>query len=489
MDKHIMDRRRFVKTAAVAGAAALSFPAVLRGAAARRRPNVLFISVDDMNCDGAFCGGPAASTPCLDALASRGVVFARNYCQYPLCSPSRSSLMTGLRPDRTRVFGNAYHFRTEIPDVVTIPQMFMREGYYSARVGKIYHYNNPDQMGTNGLDDAPSWQHVVNPLGRDKSLLAETPNFTPSHKWGSAIGAFADKNGRDEDYTDGKVATEAIALLEQKRNDPFFLAVGFFKPHTPYIVPQKYFDLHPLEKIEIPSMPENYRKTIPKAALESNRPWPNFGITPEQARLAKQGYYAAISFVDAQIGRVLTALDRLGLRDNTIVVFWSDHGYHVGDHGLWFKRSCFEGAARVPLVIAPPRAAGAGRRCTRIVEHVDIYPTLADLAGITPPAGLAGVSLRPLIENPAAPWDRPAFTQVERRGGFAGCSIRTERWRFTQWDQGRQGEELYDHESDPHEMRNLIDESKHERVIAELRERVRAHWPRHVEGGQAERVS
>ncbi len=454
-------------------------------AATPPKPNVLFIAVDDMNNDLGCYGSPIVKSPNIDKLAARGVKFERAYCQFPLCSPSRSSIMTGLRPDQTRVFNLQYHFRTGLPDVVTIPQLFSRAGYYAARVGKIYHYGNPGDIGTSGLDDPASWQEFYNPAGTDRTTLeSDIINHTPSRGLGSAMSYLADAKGRDEDHTDGKVATQAIALLEKHRAEPFFLAVGFYKPHTPYVAPKKYFDLYPLEKIEVPKMPAGYEATVPSAALFSTRPWPNFGVTHEQARLTKQGYYAAISFVDAQIGRVVDALDRLGLRENTVIVFWSDHGYSLGTHGLWMKQSCFEDSARVPMIMAGP-GIKAGTPSPRLVEFVDVYPTLADLAGLTPPANLAGVSLRPLLIKPDAPWDRPAFTQVER-GGYPGRSVRTPRWRYTEWDDGKQGVELYDEQNDPGEMKNLSADPKHAGTIADLKILVKKNWPERVTGGVAD---
>jgi uncharacterized sulfatase len=223
---------------------------------------------------------------------------------------------------------------------------------------------------------------------------------------------------------------------------------------------------------------------VPAPALASTKPWPYLGLTPDQARECKLAYYASISFVDAQIGRVLDALDRLGLRENTIVVFWSDHGYLLGEHGLWFKQSCFEESARVPLIIASPATKQAGKTCARTVELIDLYPTLADLAGLKPPKGLEGVSLRPLLENPAAPWTRPAFTQVQR-GGFPGHSVRTERWRYTEWDSGAKGAELYDHAADPQELHNLAADPGHAATVAELKALLKTVHPAPVQGGKA----
>jgi uncharacterized sulfatase len=232
------------------------------------RPNVLFIATDDLNNDLGCYGSSIVKSPNIDRLAARGVKFDRAYCQFPLCSPSRSSLMTGLRPDTTRVFDLRYHFRTGMPDVVTLPQMFMRSGYYAARVGKIYHYGNPGDIGTSGLDDPASWQEFYNPAGRDKTTIeSDVINFLPGRGLGSTLAFLGDKTGRDEDHTDGKVATQAIELLEKHKDHPFFLAVGFYKPHCPYIAPQKYFDLYNVDQMTLPKLPAGYEKTVPAPAL------------------------------------------------------------------------------------------------------------------------------------------------------------------------------------------------------------------------------
>lgn len=475
----------------IQGLAAVLLLLLVAGAAPARqkeqaaKPNVLFIAVDDMNNDLGCYGHPLVKSPNIDRLAARGVRFDRAYCQFPLCSPSRSSLMTGLRPSTTRVFDLKYHFRTGLPDVVTLPQLFQKNGYFAARVGKIYHYGNPGDIGTSGLDDPPSWNQVVNPAGRDKTVLEpEITNYSPARGLGSAMCRLSDATGKDEEHTDGKVATEAVRLLEAHRNEPFFLAVGFYKPHTPYVAPKKYFDLYPLEKITLPGDPTAAVQGVPQPALLSTRPWPYFGVTTDQARECKQAYYAAISFVDAQIGRVLDALDRLKLRENTIVVFWSDHGYHLGEHGLWMKQSLFEESARVPWIIAAPGRKAVGKASRRTVEFVDMYPTLADLAGLAPPKNLAGASLRPLLDDPAASWNRPAFTQVQR-GAFPGYSVRTERWRYIEWDDAKQGAQLYDENADPHELHNLVDDPKHAATLAELKALVRKNWPERIQGGKA----
>lgn len=453
-------------------------------AAAPLRPNVLFIAVDDMNNDLGCYGHPLVKSPNIDRLARMGVKFDRAYCQFPLCSPSRSSLMTGLRPSQTRVFNLQYHFRQGLPDVVTLSQLFKNSGYFAARVGKIYHYGNPGQIGTSGLDDPPSWNVAINPAGRDKTVIeTNILNHTPKRGLGSAMCYLSDAEGRDDEHTDGLVALETIKLLEANKDKPFFIAAGFYKPHTPYVAPKKYFDLYPLDSINLPDIPV-VQSTVPKPSLASTTPWPYFGVTAEQARECKRAYYGALSFVDAQIGRVLEAMDRLKLWDNTIVVFWSDHGYHLGEHGLWMKQSLFEESARVPLIIVAPSAKARGKTSPRVVEFVDLYPTLADLAGLTPPANLAGTSLRPLLNNPNRRWTRPAFTQVQR-GQFPGYSVRTERWRYIEWDDGLKGSQLYDHKTDPRELNDLAANPKYAKVAAAMKALVKKNWPVRVEGGRA----
>lgn len=454
--------------------------------AAQKKFNVLFISVDDMNNDLGCYGHPLVKSPNIDRLAARGVRFDRAYCQFPLCSPSRSSVLTGLRPDATRVFDLKYHFRQGLPDVVTLPQMFMKNGYYVARVGKMYHYGNPGDIGTAGLDDRVSWKERLNPAGRDKTALEpDIMNHTPKRGLGSSMSFLADPTGTDLEHTDGKVAAQAIALMEKHKNEPFFIGAGFYKPHCPYVTPKKYFDLYRMEDITLPPITTNTPKDYPTLALSGYKPWPYVGATPDQARECKRAYYAAISFVDAQIGRLLDAVDRLGLRDNTVIVFWSDHGYHLGEHGLWFKQSCFEEAARVPLIISVPGFKSAGQASPRMAELVGLYPTLAEVTGLTPPAGLQGFSLRPLLLNPTAKWEHPAYTQVRRPEG-PGHSVRTERWRYTQWVRGAHGDELYDQEKDPQELRNLAALPEHASTVAQMKALLQKIHPVPVKGGIAE---
>jgi iduronate 2-sulfatase len=451
------------------------------------RLNVLFLIADDLNGDLGAYGHPQVQTPNIDRLAQRGVTFARAYNQFPLCSPSRSSMLTGRRPDTTRVLANpragrvaadytsSPHFREFIPDTVTLPQLFKQHGYVAARVGKLYHYGVPGQVGTSGLDDPPSWDYVVNPAGRDKAEEHKVFSLVPG-SYGGALSWLA-ADGSDLEQTDGLVATAAIGLLEQYRDRPFFLAVGNFRPHTPYVAPKKYFDLYPLERITLPALSPDDRERTPAPAYASSRAEQD-KMSDDLRRQAIQAYWASVSFMDAQVGRVLDALDRLGLADRTIVVFTSDHGYHLYDHGLWQKQSLFERSARVPLIISAPGKAGNGRRTMALSELVDLYPTLAELSGLSAPDYLDGASLVPVLTDPARTVKDAAFTQV-RRGEANGYSVRTDRWRYTAWDEGRLGEQLYDMAADPGETTNLASDPRWAATVAELRQRLRNYAKPH----------
>jgi len=440
-----------------------------------QKPNVLFIAVDDLNTRLGCYGFDRISSPHIDKLASEGVRFDRAYCQYPSCGPSRSSVLSGLRPHTTGMINNRMSFRELAPDVVTLPQLFRKNGYFVARIGKIFHQRVPLDIGTAGADDPVSWTHTVNPIGRDRDEEHMLTNHSPQLTVADAM-AFLKAEGTDEEQTDGKVATETIRLLETHKDEPFFIAAGFYRPHAPYIAPKEYFDHYSLENTQVPRLPKDYRDTVPPGALSSTPQWPNFGTTEEQARETILAYDACISFVDAQVGRVLDALDALGLSQSTIVVLWGDHGYHLGEHGLWRKNSLFEESARAPLIFRVPGLTPATSDCESIVEFVDIYPTLADLAGLMPPSELEGVSLRTLLEDPQAEWSRPAFTQT-LYVDTPGYSVRTDRWRYTEWGQhGDQGIELYDHLSDPREMKNLAGIHQHTEIRERLSQLVRSNW-------------
>ena len=390
--------------------------------------------------------------------------------------------MTGRRPDEIGVYDLDRHFRDQLPNVVTLPQAFQRAGHFAGRVGKIYHYNVPASIGTDGFDDPPSWQQTVNPKGRDKDEEQLIFNAEPHRKISAALSWLA-AEGHDKEQTDGMIASEAIELIRRNRDKPFFLGVGFFRPHTPYVAPKKYFDLYPLKSIRLPYAPAGDRDDIPTAAFAHNCPVPNYGLPPLTLRKAIQAYYACVSFVDAQVGRLLDALDDFGLAEDTIVVFWSDHGYHLGEHnGIWQKRTLFEQSARSPMILRVPGKRGNGSVCRRIVEYVDLYPTIAAAAKVEAPADLAGRDLSALLDNPLREWNGEAITQVLRPADdrlatqVMGCSIRTSRYRYTEWAEGKSGVELYDHHADPMEFDNLAfrpDEATRA-VITRLRTRLRS---------------
>lgn len=435
-------------------------------AQAQSKLNILFIASDDLNTRLGTYGHPLVKTPNLDRLAKMGVQFHHAYNQYPLCSPSRVSMLTGLRPDTTGVYDLQTLFRDNVPTVTTLPELFKNNGYFSARVGKIFHYGVPGQIGTDGQDDPRSWNQVLNPLGRDKKEEHLLTNYTPDRGLGSSL-SFLAAEGTDDEQTDGMVANEAIRLLKDNKDKPFFIAAGFYRPHCPYVAPRKYFDLYPLEKISLPAEPPEHVNDIPKPAIYTSPLY--WGLNEQQRKEVIRAYYASVTFMDAQVGKLLDAVDELGLADKTIIVFWSDHGYLLSEHGQWKKQSLFEEAARVPLLIAAPDAKGNGKVSKRVVELLDVYPTLARLCGLEPPTYLPGADLTPLLNNPKAKWERPAFTQVLRyKENVMGRSVRTERWRYTEWNNGVDGVQLYDHKRDRYEYNNLANHSKHKKMRAEL---------------------
>lgn len=458
--------------APVLAAALVGLLAAPGAGGAPARMNVLWVISDDLNTRLGTYGDPLVKTPNLDRLASEGVKFSRAICQYPLCGPSRVSFLTGRRPDHTRVYNNEQEFRKRAPDVVTLPQAFQEVGYSVARVGKIFHYQVPRDIGTSGLDDPASWQKVVNPIGRDRTIDQDKIFCLLPHKLGGTLSWLA-ADGTDEEQTDGIGATEAIKLLEQNQAKPFFLAVGFFRPHTPYVAPKHWFNMYPLDKIQLPQVSMAERKAGPAPAYHSVHPEQDT-MTDLQRKQAIQAYFASTSFVDAQLGRLLKALDRLHLSQKTIVLFQSDHGYHLGEHTLWQKQTLWDECLRVPLVVHDPRLSKAGV-CDHPVELVDVYPTLTDLAGVPPGPKLDGRSLAPLIRNPKAAWTNAAFTQQRLGPGRMGHSIRTDRYHYVEWGGGgRLGNQLYDLQQDRGEHNNLASRPPAGRVLEDLRRQLRA---------------
>jgi uncharacterized sulfatase len=455
-----------------------------------KKMNVLLIVSDDLTNNAVGCYGGPQKTPHIDALAKRGVRFDRAYCQFPLCNPSRASFLTGLRPDTTHVCENTTQFRKNVPAAQSLPQTFRKAGYSVARVGKLYHYGVPAQIGTEGLDDPLSWERTTNPCGRDKDdedmIFTLNPQANGPARFGGTLSWLA-ADGTDAEQTDGKIA---LAVCKQLREyaagqRPFFLGCGFFRPHTPYVAPKAYFGLHPLDKIDLPNVPRDHRASAPAPAFASHKPEQD-KMTDDLRRQAIQAYRASASFMDAQLGIVLRTLEELKLTDQTIVIFLSDHGYHLGEHGLWQKMSLFENSARVPLIIHDPRAKANGHACSQMVELVDLHATLADLCGLGAPK-TDGKSLKPFLDDPRQAWDRPAFTQVSRgtptttgattpKGAswFMGRSIRTDRHRYTEWDDGKKGVQLYDYETDPGELKNLAADPASQEIVAELKSRLKA---------------
>lgn len=463
-----LSRRQFL---AAGGAAASSglLPSAL--GARNARPNVLFIAVDDLTSTAVGCYGGRAQTPNLDALANRGTLFDRHYCQYPLCNPSRSSLLSGVAPDTTRVYNNSVRFRQHLPNAVTLPQAFRDNGYYTARVGKIFHAGVPGDIGADGFDDAASWDHAFNNAGVDHTQ--EEPfivNYTPQRGPGANL-AFFESPAADRLMTDSIGADEAIRQLHANRHRPFFIALGLYRPHVPWVVPSAYFDRYPLAMLQTQPLRAEEMALGQKAAYST--PTPNYGLDQAHCRKALQGYYASTTFMDVQVGRVLDALHRLGLVHNTIVVFWADHGWALGEHGQWQKNMLFEPVAKVPFIMAGPGIA-AGARCLRTTEHLDIYPTLVKICGLQlAPSVLQGRSLDALLADAHADWSKPAVTQLLReyghgRASVTGYSIRDERYRYTTWTGGETAEELYDYTVDPHEQRNLAAEPSMRQVKAAL---------------------
>lgn len=438
------------------------------------KPNVLFLICDDLNCDLGAYNHPTVQSPNIDRLAQRGVRFENAYCQYPLCGPSRASFMTGLYPDQTLVRRNSIHIRERVPNVQTMSQMFRENGYFATRIGKIYHYNVPRHIGTSGHDDPYSWDYTINPRGRDKEDEDLIFSLRPGLFGGTLSWLAAEGTG--EEQTDGIAATDGIRLLKQyaEENRNFFLAIGLFRPHTPFVAPKKYFDLYPLEGIAVPEVPEDYQKSLPLPARDSlNRREEQIDLANDLARQAIQAYYASITFADAQVGRILDTLEETGLAKNTIVVFTSDHGYHMGEHGTYQKTTLFENAARVPLIISGPGVEASGQSTKAPAEMIDFYPTLAELCGLPAPDYLSGVSLVPALKDPATRPRPDALTQLGERYA-SGYSLRTARYRYTEWGQdAKGGVELYDHDSDPQEMVNLAKGSEHAQLITQLSQRLR----------------
>jgi uncharacterized sulfatase len=448
---------------------------------ASQRLNVLLIIADDANVSLGCYGHPSVKTPNLDRLAARGVRFERAYCQYPYCNPSRASLLTGLRPQTTGVQDNGSHVRDRLPEVVTLPQFFRQHGYLTARFGKIFHQAVPEDIvrGTAGLDDSSSWDVAWNAQAPEYQTAGESHNQTPHiavpERSSTAFLCIA-AEGDERQQADYQIATQAAEWLAQSRKEPFFLAVGFVRPHVPLVAPKRFFDLYPQRDPDPLESLFDDRADIPPPALTGKQP--DYGMNAEQRHLARRGYYASMSFMDAQVGRVLQTLEQQRLAGNTLVVFLGDHGYHLGEHQLWQKLSLFEESTRVPLLVAAPQMPAQGQACSSLVELVDLFPTLAELCGLRPPKDLEGRSFKPLLSEPQLAGKEAAYSEVSR-GKIQGRSVRTVRWRYTQWDgkQAIEAVELYDHDTDPREQTNLAHDPRYARQLAEMQRHLRRGWP------------
>ena len=434
--------------------------------------NVLFIIADDLNCDLGSYGHPQVISPNIDRLAKNGTLFGNVHNQYPLCGPSRASFMTGMYTDQTQMTNNNVLLRTTVPDVITMGQRFRQQGYRSVRIGKIYHFDNPSSIGTSSADDIYTWDQTINPYGRDKIEEYKINTLIPRQYGGTLSWLAAD--GTDKEQTDGIGATEAMEQLENfsKTGQNFFLAVGMYRPHTPFVAPKKYFDMYDRNSIEIPYSGSNdeYLKTIPKIAASSIR-WKkdqiklNLKSNKELAQEIKEAYFATTTFVDAQIGRILKKLKQTGLDKNTIVVFTSDHGYHLGEHGHWQKQTLFDNSTRVPLIFSGPGIESNIRIENSPVELIDIYPTLMDLTGIESPDHVVGKSLKPVFENNNFKTRNSALTRWRN-----GYSIKTENFRLTKWgENGELGYELYDHRNDKEELKNLVSNTSYSSLLDSMK--------------------
>ena len=470
-------------------AAANDPPEELDVEAAAQPYNVLFISIDDLRPMLGCYGDASIETPHIDRLAAAGTVFDRAYCQQAICAPSRSSVLTGRRPDATRVWDVRTHFRDALPDVVTLPQLFKENGYHTVGFGKVYHDGRDDEASwSNGASWSPKPFVIRNQLFQKhgKGSAGRRENRDLEHP------AWASVDASESEFVDGMIADKAIEVLSQVGDGelagkPLFLAVGFHKPHLPFTAPKKFFDLYAPSEIELPENrypPED----APGIALYGSLEIRKFSDVPEHGKLSEatargliRAYKASTSFVDAQVGRVMAALEVSGIADQTIVVLWGDHGWKLGEHAMWGKMTNYELDCRAPLIVRVPGQTPA--KTEALVELVDIYPTLAEICGLIPPADLEGRSFLPLIEDPGQEWKDAAFSQYPRvKTTRMGYSIKTDRYRYTEWlpfDEETAtvvgapvAVELYDHDRDPGENANLAGLEENAELVESLSARL-----------------
>jgi len=456
-DRRLLDRRRFLRYLGLSAAATAAGPRAWAAApGGEAKPNVLFIAIDDLNdWVGCLGGHPDTRTPNLDALAKRGVLFTRAYCSAPACNPSRASLMTGILPSTSGVYLNPQPWRPAMPKAVTIPQHFLAHGYNALGGGKIYHGRFPDPASWESYFPSQQQNKPPDPLP-PKRPVNGIPN-TAHFDWGPM-------DVEDKKMGDYKVVEWAKGELAKKRDKPVFLACGMFRPHLPWYVPRKYFKPFPPEKVALPNVKPDDLDDVPPLGKKMARPTGDHKKVTEhkQWRKAVSGYLASISFTDTMVGRLIAAFDASPIADNTIVVLWSDHGWHLGEKLHWRKFSLWEEATHDVLMIVAPGVTKPGGRCDTPVSHIDIYPTLIELCGLKPKKELAGQSLVPLLKDPSATRERPALT-THGRGNH---SLRSKRWRYTRYSDGT--EELYDHNADEMEWTNLADKPEYAKVKKDL---------------------
>ncbi|MBT3286467.1 MAG: sulfatase [Victivallales bacterium] len=456
------------------------------------RPNILFIVVDDLRCQLGCYGMPHVISPNIDALAADGLLCERAYCQQAICAPSRASVLTGCRPDSTTIYDLKTPVRSAMPDVLTLPEFFKQNGYETISVGKVYHHRDDDLQGW----CAPPFVSKGDWQGRgyltDEAIEEMKENTAVNRARGDTrvgVGpAFEAADVDDEGYHDGLDASAAIRELNRLHasDQPFFLGLGFHKPHLPFNAPKRYWDMYDRDALplaENPFAPEGANKFSLHnfGELRGYFGIPKEGPVPEPlARQLIHGYCACVTYMDAQLGRVMAELERLGLRENTVVIFWGDHGWKLGEHACWCKHTNFEIDTQAPLILSTPGTIGKALRTPALIEFVDMYPTLADLAGLPIPAHCEGTSFAPLLTDPAQPWKRAAFSQYPRGGGVMGYTIRTDRYRYTEWLQRSSSEilarELYDHETDPQENTNAATDDGNTATMAQLHDILAAGW-------------
>ena len=439
---------------------------------AAKKPNVLFFMSDDLNTALSGFGHPQCKTPHLDKLAERGVKFESMHCQYPICGASRASLMSGLYPYTSGTLGNSGVNRKFNPDLVTMGEWFRGKGYRSVRVGKIYHMNIPMNIisGSTPFDDEKSWDEAYNIQAPEQNAEGKKVNWSPKNK-GSQRFESVEGEGGDDEHSEGRIAAKAVEMLGKLKDDPFFLAVGFIRPHVPLVAPKEYFGLYDREAMVAPVVPEDDLDDVPQIIRGYKANDTTYGVTPELHKGLLQAYYASVSYMDRQVGRVLKALEEKGLAKNTIVVFSSDHGYLLGQHHKYQKQHLFEESTRVPFILSVPWLEGQhGGATQKVTELVDVFPTISELTGMKAPAGLQGQSLVPLLEDTGScEWKKTEAFTISRSGGE---SLRNEKWRFNQWGHGDAGFELYDRVNDPEEFTNLAGEPEYAAIEEKLRKRL-----------------